>query len=79
MHLKGNEIMNKLAVVLCLILSLCLSAASAEGAQPVDHSVDGTRAIRIAPEEEHYIFELDEQVTRTHVYPWDQALRGHHR
>lgn len=29
---------------------------------------DTTQAIRVAPEEEHYIFQLDEAVTREHVY-----------
>ena len=57
-------------LTLGLILSLmtCSFAYAEEGGIVVDHSVDGTRAIRIAPEEEHYIFDLDEDVTRTHVY-----------
>ena len=50
----------------CCVIICCL--ASAEEELIMDHNADGTRAIRIAPEEEHYIFELDEDVTRTHVY-----------
>lgn len=34
--------------------------------QPVQ--ADKTRAIRVTPEEEYYIFELNPEVTRTHVY-----------
>ncbi len=32
------------------------------------HQVDPTAAIRVSPEDEHYIFELDEAVSREHVY-----------
>lgn len=32
------------------------------------HAQDKTRAIRVAPQEEHYIFQLNPEVTRTHVY-----------
>ena len=32
------------------------------------HAQDKTRAIRVVPQEEHYIFQLNPEVTRTHVY-----------
>ena len=32
------------------------------------HAQDKTRAIRVVPKEEHYIFQLNPEVTRTHVY-----------
>lgn len=35
---------------------------------PVIQAENPNAAIRVAPEEEHYIFELDENVARTHVY-----------
>lgn len=44
---------------MCLscLMPLCASAQE-----------DATRARRVSPEEEHYIFDLDENVERTHVY-----------
>lgn len=51
-----------------LMASLLLGTIAFGEGQIVDHATDGTRAIRISPEEEHYIFELDENVERTHVY-----------
>lgn len=61
--------MKKRFLALFLVVSmLTLTVAIAEEESTVDHSVDGTRAIRVASEEEHYIFDLDENVTRTHVY-----------
>ena len=55
--------------IIILVLSMFVfSFSTAEEESKMDHSLDGTRAIRVAPEEEHYIFELDEDVARTHVY-----------
>ena len=51
-----------------LMASLLLGTIAFGEGQIVDHATDGTRAIRISLEEEHYIFELDENVERTHVY-----------
>lgn len=56
----------RFTLILAFVL-FCLSAAFAEESV-IDHAVDGTRAIRVAPEDEYYIFELDESVERTHVY-----------
>ena len=53
--------------VLFAVFSAAFCIVSAAFAQ-TDHTVDGTRAIRVTAEEEHYIFELDETVERTHVY-----------
>ena len=41
---------------------LVMTAACTAAAQ------DKTRAIRVTPQEEHYIFQLNPEVTRTHVY-----------
>lgn len=43
------------------------SGAGEEGGNK-DMAENPVLAIRVAPEEEHYIFELSENVTRTHVY-----------
>lgn len=57
----------------CLMLCACSAGAQqkeekAEESGEVTVMADSTAAIRVKPEEEHYIFELDENVTREHVY-----------
>lgn len=49
--------------------------SAGEGSEMMENTVQNIEAtenpnlaVRVAPEEEHYIFELSDQVTRTHVY-----------
>ena len=44
------------------------SSQPADSISQTEASENPFLAIRVAPEEEHYIFELSDQVTRTHVY-----------
>lgn len=48
-----------------IILTTIAMLASACGSNA---QTDPTRAIRVSPQEEHYIFQLNPEVTRTHVY-----------
>ena len=48
-----------------IILTTIAMLASACGSNA---QTDHTRAIRVSPQEEHYIFQLNPEVTRTHVY-----------
>lgn len=76
-----------LAMALCLTLAACgANAATPDTTQPLSgsdenptavtvsptHAENPNLAIRISPEEEHYIFELSDNVERTHVYYYNR-------
>ncbi|MBQ1493078.1 MAG: hypothetical protein IIZ39_14055, partial [Blautia sp.] len=65
--MKKRNVFLALAIT-ALVGSSSLVFAAQEEQMAQAHQTDPTAAFRVQPEEEYYIFELDEAVTRTHVY-----------
>ncbi|MDO4549208.1 MAG: alpha/beta hydrolase [Clostridia bacterium] len=57
-----------IALTLMCLMAVSAFSASNAVAEEVENVTNPTLATRVAPEDEHYIFELSENVTRTHVY-----------